>query len=631
MGIRVPRITLSADYGDDAFFGELRPLSLGYGLHQAWIFATMFGAASVFGVDPLLTGANNSAASLTFIVSIVVYALVLLFGALTDQKFLSFYVSRKTTIGASVALAAGTLLLLPPFDGTADVAVQVVAGAITGISSGLLILQWGTAFARHEQPTIVTNTAIAIAIGVAVYVLVLRHVPFPACGVVAALLPLFEMVFLLMETPKPYTERNDYPIFQPLPIRRGAFFLKFGAPVAVFGIALGTLRQTSIQTILPAASVSDQLIAVLASCCALVLVLVTLLALKSASGWNRLFRPLIPFVAVVVFFFPTAELPMPTVSTFALLVGYMSFEALLWISFGELSQQYRLSPVFVVGLGRGVQALTSLIGSLIPIFAVAWAEFLPMGSSTVIMVLLLAMIVAYALLPSESEIRKLVLDCPIAHVIDRDKLDHLEVVAKVVSQAPSAASGDSEESTMSGDQGAENAADGDGESESSALAGPSAKTESGESDTAAAPTAKNPEEASADALDANASGTAKSASAAASEPPVQTLQTAPADASAPSDLDEAKASGKQSDSLWPSEKRGRFKRKCEATANRYLLSARETEVLFFLAKGHNATSIQEQLFISEGTAKTHIRHIYRKLDVHSQQELIQIVENAEID
>lgn len=84
-------------------------------------------------------------------------------------------------------------------------------------------------------------------------------------------------------------------------------------------------------------------------------------------------------------------------------------------------------------------------------------------------------------------------------------------------------------------------------------------------------------------------------------------------------------------SIWPTEKRGRFKRKCEATANRYLLSARETEVLFFLAKGHNATSIQEQLYISEGTTKTHIRHIYRKLDVHSQQELIQIVENAEVD
>ena len=64
-------------------------------------------------------------------------------------------------------------------------------------------------------------------------------------------------------------------------------------------------------------------------------------------------------------------------------------------------------------------------------------------------------------------------------------------------------------------------------------------------------------------------------------------------------------------------------------ADRYLLSARETEVLFFLAKGHNATSIQEQLYISEGTTKTHIRHIYRKLDVHSRDELVALLEELD--
>lgn len=74
---------------------------------------------------------------------------------------------------------------------------------------------------------------------------------------------------------------------------------------------------------------------------------------------------------------------------------------------------------------------------------------------------------------------------------------------------------------------------------------------------------------------------------------------------------------------------GRFRRKCEAVANTYLLSRRETEILFFLAKGHNAAYIQEKLFISEGTAKTHIRHIYRKLDVHSQQDLMRTVEGTE--
>ena len=32
--------------------------------------------------------------------------------------------------------------------------------------------------------------------------------------------------------------------------------------------------------------------------------------------------------------------------------------------------------------------------------------------------------------------------------------------------------------------------------------------------------------------------------------------------------------------------------------------------------------VQEELVISEGTAITHRRNIYRKLDVHSKQELI---------
>jgi DNA-binding NarL/FixJ family response regulator len=77
-------------------------------------------------------------------------------------------------------------------------------------------------------------------------------------------------------------------------------------------------------------------------------------------------------------------------------------------------------------------------------------------------------------------------------------------------------------------------------------------------------------------------------------------------------------------------KRGRFKTKCEAIANTYLLSRRETEVMFFLAKGHNRIYIQEKLFISEGTTKTHIHHIYKKLDIHNQQDLMKLVETAEI-
>ena len=75
---------------------------------------------------------------------------------------------------------------------------------------------------------------------------------------------------------------------------------------------------------------------------------------------------------------------------------------------------------------------------------------------------------------------------------------------------------------------------------------------------------------------------------------------------------------------------GRFRLRCEAVANTYLLSRRESEVLYYLARGYKSASIQQQLYISEGTAKTHIRHIYRKLNVHNQQELILLIDEVEL-
>lgn len=65
-------------------------------------------------------------------------------------------------------------------------------------------------------------------------------------------------------------------------------------------------------------------------------------------------------------------------------------------------------------------------------------------------------------------------------------------------------------------------------------------------------------------------------------------------------------------------------------ADTYLLSNRESEVLFYLGKGFNAAYLQEKLFISEGTAKTHIRHIYGKTGVHSQQELMRLIDGTKV-
>ena len=51
-------------------------------------------------------------------------------------------------------------------------------------------------------------------------------------------------------------------------------------------------------------------------------------------------------------------------------------------------------------------------------------------------------------------------------------------------------------------------------------------------------------------------------------------------------------------------------------------------MLLPLARGHNAQAISNELSITKGTVQTHVKHIYAKLGLHSQQELIELVESA---
>ena len=73
------------------------------------------------------------------------------------------------------------------------------------------------------------------------------------------------------------------------------------------------------------------------------------------------------------------------------------------------------------------------------------------------------------------------------------------------------------------------------------------------------------------------------------------------------------------------EGRDAFARTCEVLARRYDLSAREREVMELVARGNSARWIAESLCVSTSTVQTHSKSIYRKLGIHSKQELIQLV------
>ena len=591
MGFQVPRVTINIDFKEGTSFGELSIISLGYGLHQAWIYSSMFDKGGIFGTGGLQTGPFNDQLSLAYFVSILVYGLLLLIASILDTRLVRFLHATPTLVVSALLGAAGTLLLLVPGGSFLDAEVlQLASGVLTGAGSSALLLAWGIAFSRRDSASIIINGALSIAIGFSVYGLVLHQIPFPWGGAASALIPFAEVALLLVLRRHVSLDfDNRQLIFQPLPINHARFVLRFGLPVFFLGVALGIMRQTSIETILPGSAFDDQALLFVTACAATALIMVTLLALGGDERWHTFFRPLIPFIAVTAVFIPFTAGGASFWGTSVVLVGYMSFEALMWIFFAELSQRFRLSPIFVFGLGRGTMALAALGGSTLPLFTGALGTPTGLGEMGTVLMVLVTMMVAYALLPDEREMASIVtVDPKVAAAVQSLPRTPLIVVNENRPDSTRAEDSASDTQPVASEEPADEHDEDEGVDEKPATLEP-----------APAPSAAPTPSPARQAMDFSRSIFADEAGA---MPPAEDTPAA----------------------------RGRFRQRCEIVANTYLLSRRESEVMYYLARGYKSSHIQQQLYISEGTAKTHIRHIYRKLNIHSQQDLIHLIDGVEL-
>ncbi len=72
-------------------------------------------------------------------------------------------------------------------------------------------------------------------------------------------------------------------------------------------------------------------------------------------------------------------------------------------------------------------------------------------------------------------------------------------------------------------------------------------------------------------------------------------------------------------------RRARLVERCREVGQAHRLSQREEEVLLLLAERKTISQIEHELYIANGTAKAHIRHVYAKLGIHSREELFELV------
>lgn len=553
MAVRT-RIEISYNRGEEGFSASdiQLPIVLGFGLHHAWMFSTLFTDEKTFAG----TEAGMSYfAGLYFTISLVVFVVSLMVHALAEKRIREWFCARRTIVLSSAGLALSTATVVTSaVPGPIGTASFLIGSTLSGVSSSCLILLWGHVFADCDIPSIVINTVLAFAAGVAFCSLVVHRLSYPYYILLAAALPLAEGLLLCRATaPMRTAASDDTFIPQCLPIRKAAFARRTCAPAIVLGVATGFVGQSSLRAVLAGANPDDQIVVVAAACLTALLIIVCVF-LTQTQRLNFLYRPLLPISAIALLLIP--QLARDALFThLVLILGFLFLETLLWVTPSEISSRYRISPLFAFGLFRGCLAA----GTLCVDFAQRWytthvGATLVLTDFSIVAIALVALVCGYVLLPQERDMAALA----ITPTLDEQDASADEQAAEYVS-------GDTRKGS------------------------PAPRT----SNTMSAPSQdKSP--------------------------------AVGKDGAYPLSDKEKTASGIE-------RKGGRFVQRCQAIADHYLLTKKETEVLFLLAKGRNAAAIQEHLVVSENTVRTHMRHIYRKLDVHTQQEVIDLVDGKQED
>lgn len=567
--LKLPHVTVSVDFenGDDNS-GHLGMEALGYGIHQAWIYLAMFSTVDIFQLQAVATGVYGTSTSVTLPASLLVFAVCLLLFGTFHERLTKLFAIGKTMVAGAVLTSLGTIILAFAGGGTlTGLACEVIAGVATGLGTAILIVYWGIIFSSMNLSSIVFNSTIAIILAFIIFVAIYIALPAEFSAYLTALLPLLEIPVLYKRTPSHMASFAKVPYFRSLPIQKHAFAMLFLPSVLLFGLALGVFRQVSVQNVVTLAAMHDGSMSFVLACAAALLAMFLILSsAKMGTDWKDFFRPLLPVMLIAAICLPYATQSETLLAPCVLLIGYLFFEMFMWIYFSTLAESYRLSPIMVFGLGRGCLALAALIS----FFAFSWITSMftasAYGATGTVVIMLLIIFFAYLALPSNDKIK------PLANMKStedgcEDRLFEASIVnVNETLQAIEVVDEPSEQSVEDAEE---------------------------------APIAK----AGAESPQAEEKATSASTKGKVS------LTNAHDGGDITLSSDEHLAN------------------ECEAVANTFLLSRREAEVCFLLARGHNSSYIQEKLFISEGTAKTHTRHIYRKLDIHSQEELIRLVES----
>ncbi len=550
MALRIPKVSLQVDSAGEGTLGVARGEALGVALMLLLALDMMLGGNQGTGAMPGLMRYAFCMAS----------ALALLAGALADKRIHAVFRTYRPVVVAMVLLVPGAILGIAGgyMSPTAVTTMQALGGTFNGLSMAVLVFLWGISFARMEQRDIALNAALGVAGGVAAYVALHALLPeTPWLHIVISVLQLAHLGLLRSRVTDrlPEVEMRDNAYFAELNVKRGSFAVRTLPATFCMGLVMGNIvMHAGVILKLDSAFESLTCIALALIGCGVVLAACAV-ARQRDQSFGKAFRNTVPLIAVLMP--PLALSPAEglTLDNILLVINLVIVASMAWAYLSSMAQGFRLSPVFLFGLGQGGVTLGYVLAAPVNALATATvAQDMP-ANVLALVVSLIALAVASSLFPRREDILAII----------------------VHSYKPTELWGTGDE-----DEGL-HAAGADG----------------------AVASAWGADAAADQAMPKSHGGTPYERQGAIAMPGM------------------AAAGAVESDEV----RKGRFVRRCEYIADAYLLSRRETDVLFLLAKGRNVNYITQQLCISEGTAKTHVNHIYKKCGVHSRQELIGLIDS----
>lgn len=642
--MRLPHITI--EYREEetyALESISLPLLLGFSIHWALMFLLALNDAVQF--FPLHGSAATLFLQLFFAATTVVLFLYAFFLKGARRLFSTPKMRwRNRLIGACLMELALLLMLIPSHE-TLQVCCMALSGIFAGVGSAILTMSFGVSSSVCDLPAVVISIATSMPLGAGILALVLLiHSYAPIVAIIICLtFPFLELIGLNVSSTKLIDNLEFIGLTIPVNTRDLAFRLITPGLLLGFMIGIARLRLSQHLTNMP--NSFDTIIPlILAGLCMGVALLAAMFTQRKAH--NFAFRTLIPIATLSLALLAMPPFDQPAFQMFSIFLCFLILMGCIWILCSDVSQRFRISAFSTFGFGYGAL----LLGAFVAVMLAAPNqpfEAITADNTAFFAAALVCITWGTATLPRNSELLRTLKrgrTCPAfsedvlleeTPLVNRgDELVTFSTACESEGVTPKEAAPQATSTQMQTERTKVTVAE-------KPLNPTPQETPAATSDNSAKKDPSNPPALDLNRCENSTFSPRSKRTNEVDKPPYSDTYTQETQGSISPDVNNANpslplANAHADETIADLEElelkrnsAGRFKRKCAAVANMFLLSRKETEVLYLLARGRNSATIQESLYISAGTANTHMRHIYRKLDVHSQRELIDLVESID--